>query len=223
MLFAFQGHWDYWGLAAALVTVILLVALFKAPWRQLLQSSLRQHTVALSILGLAVFWQLNVHVEEQFILHPLGMMWLVMACGPALAMLAGSLALVLSAFMGDYVSMGLAVPLLTTVIVPALAGALVLRLIDRIPQRNLFVYMLGAGFAGAMLTVQAMAAVQWLYVWALGPAPLLVIVEDYYYLTWLMMFPEGFINGALVTVLTVFTPDLVKTFDDHHYLDDQQS
>jgi uncharacterized membrane protein len=36
----------------------------------------------------------------------------------------------------------------------------------------------------------------------------------------LLLFPEGFINGMLVTTLTVFYPDLVKTFDDRHYLAD---
>ena len=36
----------------------------------------------------------------------------------------------------------------------------------------------------------------------------------------LLMFPEGFINGMLVTAFTVFYPDVVKTFDDAYYLDD---
>jgi len=33
----------------------------------------------------------------------------------------------------------------------------------------------------------------------------------------LLLFPEGFINGMVITALTVFYPDLVKTFDDEHY------
>lgn len=37
----------------------------------------------------------------------------------------------------------------------------------------------------------------------------------------LMMFPEGFLNGMIVTTLTVFYPGLVKTFDDSYYLGDE--
>ena len=37
----------------------------------------------------------------------------------------------------------------------------------------------------------------------------------------LLLFPEGFINGMIVTTLTVFYPGLVKTFDDGFYLGDE--
>jgi uncharacterized membrane protein len=36
----------------------------------------------------------------------------------------------------------------------------------------------------------------------------------------LVLFPEGFINGMIITTLTVFYPQVVKTFDDKHYLGD---
>ena len=36
----------------------------------------------------------------------------------------------------------------------------------------------------------------------------------------LLMFPEAFINGMVVTAFTVFYPDVVKTFDDDYYLND---
>ncbi len=38
----------------------------------------------------------------------------------------------------------------------------------------------------------------------------------------LMMFPEGFINGMVVTTLAVFYPETLKTLDERHYLDDRE-
>ena len=87
-------------------------------------------------------------------------------------------------------------------------------------MKNLFVFMLGGGFLGGMLTVQGMALSGLLYVGLFGPDPLWVIAWDNYYLSWLLMFPEGFMNGAFITVLAVMKPDLVKTYDDGAYLGD---
>ncbi len=218
MLFVYHGGWHYWIAALLCLTLALLWSGWRAPWRQLLSAPARQHAFALTVLGLALMWQLKVVVEAQFVLHPLLMMWVVVVFGPPLALWAGTLAFVLSALLNGELGWWSSVPLLTTVLVPVVTGALVLQLIDCLRWRNLFVFMLGGGFFGAMVTVQAMALVQWLYIFLLGPEPLLVIASDYYYLTLLMMFPEGFINGAIVTTLTVLAPDLVKTFNDREYL-----
>lgn len=37
-------------------------------------------------------------------------------------------------------------------------------------------------------------------------------------LVMLLTFPEGFLNGALISALTVFYPDIVRTYDDVRYL-----
>jgi uncharacterized membrane protein len=85
-------------------------------------------------------------------------------------------------------------------------------------SNNLFLYLLGVGFGGGILAmlVTIVAALALLLLcgqqaWA-GEAlenwPLIVLI----------LFPEGFINGMIVTTLTVFYPQLVKTFDERHYL-----
>ncbi|GAB3106001.1 energy-coupling factor ABC transporter permease [Pseudomaricurvus hydrocarbonicus] len=191
-----------------------------APWRQLFRQGYRQHLFWGAAVGLGLFWQMHVDVLGLFGLHPLIMMSVVMVFGCALGLWVGALALMLGSLFHVQPWTDLAVQFCLNVLIPALVAAAVLMLIERLPFRNLFVYMLGGGFIGAMVTVQAMAASSWLYVWLFGPEPLLVIISDYYYLTLLMMFPEGFINGAMISTLTVLAPHLVKTYDDHRYLDD---
>ncbi|NIB41301.1 hypothetical protein HBA55_16990 [Pseudomaricurvus alkylphenolicus] len=200
-------------------TVALLVAVVKAPWAQWRSRPERQHALFAAVLGLALFWQLKVSISGLLALHPLVMMTVVMVFGPSLGMITGALALGLATLLAGAPWLPLGPQMLLTVVVPALAAQGVLKVVERVPGRNLFVYMLGGGFLGAMVTVQAMALATWCYVRVLGPAPLLVDVASHYYLTLLMMFPEGFINGALVSMLTVFRPELVRTYDDHHYLD----
>ncbi len=222
MQFFYEGTWQFWAPAACGVLLALSVATWLAPWKMLISSGVRQHVFGLSIIVLAVFWQLKVEVRDLFILHPLLMMWVVIVFGGSLGLWVGSLAFLLTYALAGDLKIALAVPLLFSVVVPVCVATIILKIIERISWRNVFVFMLGGGFIGAMITVQAMAFLQWLYIGAFGPAPLWVIASDNYYLTLLMMFPEGFINGALVTVLTIFTPDLVKTYDDRHYLDGNQ-
>ena len=105
--------------------------------------------------------------------------------------------------------------------VPGIASWLVLKLIAVIRFRNLFVYMLGGGFFGAMAAVQMIGLTSLLLFFLCAEEELLQITLEHYLLFFLLMFPEGFINGSVMTMLTVYCPDLVKTYDDHIYLDDQ--
>lgn len=220
MVFHFVGGISFWGPALLLCAMLLTVCCFCGSWRQLLWHRERLTLWLASIVGLALFWHLQVEVRGLLAMHPLLMMALCMVFGPSLAMITGSLAIAANLLMfgGSWLQWPL--QCLLNVIVPGLTAALVLRVIESIPGRNVFVFTLGGGFLGAMLTVQAMALASLAYVWLLGPAPLLVMVMDHYYLSLLLTFPEGFMNGALVTVLTVLRPELVKTYDDRIYLNE---
>jgi uncharacterized membrane protein len=70
--------------------------------------------------------------------------------------------------------------------------------------------------AGTLLLVTLLVALFALT----GLDGLLEAISEYWPLLMLMMFSEGFINGMCVSVLAIFFPDWLKTFDDHFYLDD---
>lgn len=204
-----------------MVTLALSLAIWFKCWKPLCNDTRYLHVFAFAVLALGLMWLLRVEVRGIFALHPLFMMAMTMVFGVGVALWGGALALLFGAFLLPQSWSQLPVQCLLNVLVPVLTARGVLLFIESLPQRNLFVYMLGGGFCGAMVTMQAMAISSWLYVWLFGPEPLLISVEEYYYLSLLLMFPEGFINGALVTVLTVFRPGLVRTYNDQRYLGDR--
>ena len=141
----------------------------------------------------------------------------LLALGGA-ALLAGTVACGLFQVLGDGLWSAWPVDSLLSVIIPAGATWVVLQLIEHISWKNLFVYMLGAGFGGAMCAVLSCGIGAVGLFWLTDSQPLLSVTKEYFYLYALLMMPEGFINGAMVSVITVFWPQMVKTYDDETYL-----
>ena len=54
--------------------------------------------------------------------------------------------------------------------------------------------------------------------WMDGLFPMPPWLEDFIGYLWLVIFPEAFINGMLVTALVVFYPDWLETFNRTRYL-----
>lgn len=83
---------------------------------------------------------------------------------------------------------------------------------------NPFVFFLGSGFFGGMVSLAApiFASAALLLVFEVQPG--WVIWKDYLALLPLILFPEGFINGAVMTALAVWHPQWVRSFDDEDYL-----
>jgi len=78
--------------------------------------------------------------------------------------------------------------------------------------------LLGGILALLLLWLLTFQVVEEIRIHLLGVTTLTLLVGWPFIL--LLMFPEGFINGMLVTAFTVFYPDVVKAFYDEFYLDD---
>jgi len=106
---------------------------------------------------------------------------------------------------------------LTNVFIPAAFIFLLTHLLKRMNPNNLFFYTLGVGFLGGALTVPIIAA----------SGGLIIFLSDFNWHSgvalqpeWILlaMFPEAFINGAIVSSITVFFPEWMKTFDEEYFL-----
>ncbi|EGG99419.1 putative membrane protein [gamma proteobacterium IMCC2047] len=197
-----------------------LLALIKAPWQLIARHSERQHLVFGASILLGLFWIMRVEALEILTFHPLVMTAITLMLGWHFAMLAGAVAqLVLLVAGFDHWSM-IGVNYLVTAMVPASLSFGIVQLCQRLPFKNLFVFLFGAGFLGAALCSAAVAVVTVSLLLLAGydlsmkeiarEAPILLI----------LMFPEGFINGTIVTALTVFKPHLMKTFNEDVYFGD---
>ena len=105
-----------------------------------------------------------------------------------------------------------------TVFVPASLSAGLLWVLGRMPTKNLFFYILGLGFFGAqVVTVLTCSGLVLYFYLFLSEAQFHSLWEKIMF-TIPLVYAEGFINGVIVTSVTVYAPDLVKTFDDQRFL-----
>src|SRR5690606_31768094 len=130
-------------------------------------SQTRQHFLFASIVALGLFWGLQVEVRGTLAFHPLLMTVTTMIFGWSLAILIGTMGLLMLEFFQlalrstryDW-DVSLAQFDLTTVPVDFLLGValpvswawVMLWLIDRWKFKNPFTYFLGVGFFGAMIS-----------------------------------------------------------------------
>lgn len=201
-----------------LAACALLLALYLAPWRELHAVPARQHLFFLAALSLAVLWLASFHPVGGITLHLLGMSTATLLLGGALAMLAALLAQLFLVALGQAQLDALPLAWLLTAVVPALTTLALLQLLSRLRQRNLFVFLLGLGFFGAMVTVLTVALGGLLVLALGGQAALAGEALGYVTMLPLLMFPEGFVNGAATSTLTVYFPHLVRGFDEDRFL-----
>ncbi|HCB12541.1 MAG TPA: hypothetical protein DEP36_03080, partial [Gammaproteobacteria bacterium] len=117
---------------------------------------------------------------------------------------------------GDWAALAMNALLLSVLPVSVSYG--VYALVDRYLPHHLFIYIFLCAFFNAMVTAG---------VTVLTLAALLIVTETYSfarisneYLPFipLYLFPEGLINGMLITALIGLRPDWLKTYDDERYL-----
>ncbi|GAA6167775.1 hypothetical protein [Sessilibacter corallicola] len=198
---------------------MLLIVLF-APWRAFFSVSQRVLLWLFYAFSLASVWLLEVKVADVFSVHLSMMTAAVFLFGFRLAILAGVFGLfahqLVSPFMWDVLGLNF----LLTVVMPAVGTYIALKIVALVPINNLFVFILGGGFFGAILSVLVTVASGLALFGIFNAWSLTVVIKDHLWLYGMSLFPEGFINGAIVSTTTVLWPHLVKTYDDHRYLDD---
>jgi len=199
-------EWTIW--ASALLLAAVAAAVVSAPWRELMAREERKNALGAAIVLLPLLWSMSPELEAGVRLQLLGMTTVTLIFGWQLAIIAGVMAGLVLTVVGTWSLPALPVNLALTVLVPVLVTTLLLAAADKLPRTNLFVYLLGVGFGGGILAILGSFLVG---NWLLEPGLDHAVVM-------LMAFPEGFLNGCLVSAFTVFHPDLVRTYDDVRYL-----
>ena len=222
----------FW-LSALLALPALAAAIWFAPWKLAFVSQTRQHALFGTILGLGVFWLMQVSVRDTIALHPLLMTVTTMVFGWSLALVIGAIALLVlevfqlalrSAIQSWDVAFAqfdlntLPTDFLLSVLIPVCWAWIVLWLIDRWKFKNPFTYFLGVGFFGAMTSVIWTGLAALLLFWVSGSTLQLAATKEHFILFFLLMFPEGFTNGTIATAMTVLWPEILKTYHDDWYL-----
>jgi len=202
----------------AISIVIITIAVYRAPIKQLAAKSIRQHLWLGSIVGFGLFWALlGVNVQDSYRLHPVLIASATFIFGLELTLILGALALCITHVLAGISVYNIGINYIVSIVTPAVVINVIIWFISRLQIKNLFIYTLGGGFIGGMLSMLSMGIVS-LIVFKLSSASLFATGQEHGYLFLLLMFPEGFCNGAIISTVTVLAPDWVKTYDDEFYL-----
>ena len=192
------------GVALAVAVIILF------PWRGLIREPRRFHVLAICTVSLMLLWSIRADVGDGHGLHLLGVTTVTLLAGPVRTALVTLLAQgVTSLIIGD--PGGFLCNWLLVSVVPIAMTEGWRRLVSRLLPRDPFAFIFGSAFFGAaaatvavVLATTALVSVSSPYGQAVESSPLSFML--------LMAFPEAFINGAIVTMLVVFSPGWIAAY-----------
>jgi uncharacterized membrane protein len=211
----FSSAWTFG--AFMFLLVIWLWCLRTAPWRRLADSG--QLNVWLgTVVVLMLFWSMKAGVKPGLNLHLLGATAFTLMFGRQLAIVGFSAVMAAVTLNGAAGWEAYALNVLVMAVFPCFAAHLLLRIVERFLPVNFFCYIFCAGFFGAAIAIMSTGLFSALLLWLAGVYPAEMLINDYlpYYL--LLGFAEAWLNGAAMTLMVVYYPHWVGSFDDRRYL-----
>lgn len=205
-------------LGGLLCLPLLLAALWHAPWVELCSDFRRQHLLFGTVLALFLLWLVRRDFPSGLAYHFIGMTAVTLLLDWPLAVLAGLVAQLALIGLGRQDLLALGVNGVLMVLIPVLVTELCARSVERLQPENLFVYIFFSGFfPSALATLLSLLAGLGVLL-ADGIYQMPPWLDEFAGYLWLVVFPEAFINGIVVTALVVFYPDWLETFNRTRYL-----
>jgi uncharacterized membrane protein len=192
--------------------------LMSGDWRRLLEPARLNLFLGATVAMLAM-WQIRTGIKPGLSFHLYGMAALTLMFGFWRATCAGVLILLANAAFGRGTWTSLGLDALLVAALPAAVSWGMFRLLDRRLPNHFFVYVLGNGFFGAALSVAAIGLVTTALMALSGAYPLDYLLTHYTpYAVLLISWAEAFSTGMAVTVMAVYRPAWLETFDDARYI-----
>jgi len=197
---------------------LLAWAASQARWVELVTDRRRQHLLFGTVVGLFALWLVRCDFDTGVSYHFIGMTAVTLLLDWPLAVLGGFMAQLGLLLLGRQELAGLGVNGLLLVGLPVLVTEACAIAVERAQPPNLFVYIFCSGFFPAALTVVVCLTAALGLLWLDGLFAMPEWLSDFVGYLWLMMFPEAFINGTVISALVVFCPEWLETFNRTRYL-----
>lgn len=211
---------------ALIYGLILLKAVRSAQWWRLRNQS-DLNVLLFAILGVIFIWIMKAGITSsqfgfELHLHLLGATLLTMMFGWAFALLALSIIMIAFTIMTAELSNNSLFILpwnaLLTCALPVFISDRLFRFADRRLPNNFFIYIFVCTFFSAALAMACVIlATTGVHILS-GAFSLEYLSYNYFPYGLLLMFPEAFITGMLMSIFVAYRPQWVSTFDDHRYL-----
>lgn len=199
---------------------VIVWCLCLRPWRPLLEDTALQHRWMAATLAIMLMWQLRAQAVDWLTLHLVFTVLMTLVFKMPLALISNVMINVAMVAIGrnDWSLMG--ANMLVTGIVPATVTGFVWRIVDRRLSDNLMVFLFACGFFGTALATLGggLSAVALIIVAGTDPEAV-YLAQEYARFLPLLMPSEAFITGMLLSILLVYHPSWVATFNDHRYID----
>jgi len=205
-------------LSWAIYLLVLLQAAWRAPWLELLSDNHRQHLLLATVCGLFLLWLLRHDFASGLSYQLIGMTAVTLLLDWPLALLAGFLAQLVLYWINASSLIAVGVNGLLLILLPVSIAKSCASIVEHFAPRNLFVYIFFCAFFPAALTVIAILLAGFVLLLIGGQFILPPESNELIGYLWLLMFPEAFINGALISALVIFEPSLLETFNRTRYL-----
>ena len=201
-----------------LYAVALIWAAARAPWVELFSDTRRQHLAFGTMLAIFLLWLVRRDFDSGLSFHFIGLTSVTLLLDWPLAILAAFAAQLGLVATGHQQLFALGLNGVLLVLIPVAVTEICAIAVERKQPRNLFVYIFFSGFfaAGLAALFCILAGLGILLVDGRYPMP--PWLDDFAGYIWLVMFPEAFINGTVVSALVVFYPDWMETFNRSRYL-----
>nr|WP_298968751.1 energy-coupling factor ABC transporter permease [uncultured Halomonas sp.] len=209
-------------LTSLLSLSVVVWALWGRPWQELIDDTALQHRWLGATLAVVLMWQLRAQAVDWLTLHLVFTVLMTLVFKAPLALISNVLINVAMVVIGRNEWMLLGPNVLVTGIIPAAVTGTVWRLVDRRLPDNLMVFLFACGFFGAALATLVAGLSAVLLITVAGTDPdAIYLAQEYARFLPLLMPSEAFITGMLLSILMVYHPDWVATFNDHRYIDKQ--
>lgn len=211
----FSTAWHVFALV--LVVLVIYQILLRAPWQRLKTPTQLNLLLGFAV-GLTLAWSMRAGVKPGLSLHLLGAMAATLTLGPRLALVALGLALTGITLNGAIEWQAWPINFVLMALVPVVLAEWMRKLVERRLPAHFFVFIFVVGFAGSALTIMLQGLFASLALVVAGAYPLDFLLSDYLPYFLLLGFSEGWLSGALITVMVIYRPEWVAAFDDHRYL-----
>lgn len=188
-------------------------------WAYLIEQKHVQHLIFGSTAALFFLWTFRAGIYEGLNVHFLWLSALTLTLGFRYAVLVTGIVLLALTFVGKETwTMFGANGLFGTLIPIMLTYAVYSFAFHRVP-RHLFVYVFLCGFfPGALIIAVKMGLLGGFYALN-GIHSWQIVVDNYEVLIPLLLFPEAMLNGMTMTLLIIYKPHWVYTWNDESFLD----